>query len=586
MNENVIRFRGRQSHFRLDRRAGQLLRDPSSFINLPAKEFCLLEFFVTNPRTLFSKDELIEQVWGKDSAPGDDALARAISALRQALGDDPAAPEFIFTVHKRGYRFDGEIEADSTVTASPVRAEDGTRDSRFTALQSQADSIFALTPVQDEPRLIGRQFELWNARHQLRGPGQHVLLFGPVGVGKTSLANILAMKLARDESRAWCRTEVNDSDTFKDISRKIRKAISRELSDVRLATETDLSPSELADEFKAVARSRPFLMILDEFQRPMTASAKVGISELLKGLGDRATRAQFIVVGVAENIEDLIAGHESLVLRHLHPVPVATMTRPTTLDIVRRGFNDLASHGWPDPASSQPLEAVGNSITDLSLGLPTMVNDLARETARVALDNRSSRVTEADFKNAINRLTSRYSRELVFELRGQLAHDPYLIACAAARTDTRGYRSVDGVAAALETLTGKRIDTAHVASRLAVHLRSGVLKPGSKEGDVYFALNLLPSRLLVAAVAEGSLKLDRLAAIWRHKIDHFWTSSSTSSLNVCVWSTRAKSTGRVKPSAGPTPDSRMRTNTSGSIERIRDSRTASKRLPDACRISG
>ena len=118
MNQDVIRFRGRRSHFRLDRRAGQLVQDPSSFISLPAKEFYLLEFFATNPKTLFSKDELIEKVWGKDSAPSDDALARAISVLRQALGDDPAAPEFITTVHKRGYRFDGEIEADSTVTAS------------------------------------------------------------------------------------------------------------------------------------------------------------------------------------------------------------------------------------------------------------------------------------------------------------------------------------------------------------------------------------------------------------------------------------------------------------------------------------
>lgn len=528
MDATVISFRGGVSRFRLDLHAGQLWQHPATHIPLPAKQFDLLRVFVTHPKKLFSKDDLISEVWGALDVT-DEALAQAVRGLRQALGDDKNAPRFIATVPKKGYRFDAEVDGDAsspwkmTAVSAPslVHAAPATempREARFQAWRFNVDSTFALTPVCEETRLVGRQFELSVGRDQLMVPGQHVLLYGPLGAGKTSLANVLAMTLARDKSIVWCKTDVNALDTFKEISRKIRSDIGHAVGIPDLGAGRELTSSELAQQFTDIARHYPFVMILDEFQRPMAHEAAVGISELLKGLGDRRARAQFVVVGIAENIRDLIEGHESLVMRHLLPIRVGTMTRPTTLEIVRRGFSDLAEHGWPDRTSSQGMGTIAESITVLSLGLPTMVNDLARETARVALDNRSTRLTEADFENALSRLTSRYSQELDIDLR-QLAHDKYLVACAAARTDTRGSRTVRGVADALEKLTGDPIEEADIASRLAIHLKTGFLKHAANEMELQFALNLLPSRLLVAAAAARSLKLDRLALLWRHPID-------------------------------------------------------------------
>ena len=50
------------------------------------------------------RQELIDSVW-KDAFVTDTSLAEAVSFLRQALGDDPQAPTYIQTVHRRGYRF-------------------------------------------------------------------------------------------------------------------------------------------------------------------------------------------------------------------------------------------------------------------------------------------------------------------------------------------------------------------------------------------------------------------------------------------------------------------------------------------------
>ncbi len=58
---------------------------------------------------LVTKDELIEDAWG-GRIVGDDAIARAITQLRRALGDDSRAPRFVETLQRRGYRLMQPVE--------------------------------------------------------------------------------------------------------------------------------------------------------------------------------------------------------------------------------------------------------------------------------------------------------------------------------------------------------------------------------------------------------------------------------------------------------------------------------------------
>jgi len=79
-------------------------------IPLGNKAFELLRLFVTNPKRLLTKDEILNSVWGEISV-SEGLVKEYVHDLRFALGDDPQCPQFIETVRGRGYRFLGGVEA-------------------------------------------------------------------------------------------------------------------------------------------------------------------------------------------------------------------------------------------------------------------------------------------------------------------------------------------------------------------------------------------------------------------------------------------------------------------------------------------
>ena len=80
------------------------LRRGEEEIHLGERSFGVLELLVENAGRVVGRQELIDAVW-HDVAVSDDSLARAVSDLRSALGDDSSQPRFIRTVHRRGYLF-------------------------------------------------------------------------------------------------------------------------------------------------------------------------------------------------------------------------------------------------------------------------------------------------------------------------------------------------------------------------------------------------------------------------------------------------------------------------------------------------
>src|SRR5689334_8459546 len=75
-------------------------------LSLTATEFRLLEYLMGRPGVVFSRDQLLNSVWGQDRAITDRAVDVYILRLRQKIEKDPAAPELIHSVRGFGYTFE------------------------------------------------------------------------------------------------------------------------------------------------------------------------------------------------------------------------------------------------------------------------------------------------------------------------------------------------------------------------------------------------------------------------------------------------------------------------------------------------
>lgn len=74
-------------------------------ISLSPKEFRILELFMSHPRRVWSREQLLERVWGPDFMGDSKTVDVHIRWLREKLETDPSHPEYVQTVRGFGYRF-------------------------------------------------------------------------------------------------------------------------------------------------------------------------------------------------------------------------------------------------------------------------------------------------------------------------------------------------------------------------------------------------------------------------------------------------------------------------------------------------
>ena len=90
-------------------------------VDLTPKLLDVLFHFLERPGTLVTKEDLLDAVWPGANVT-ENALAQAISELRDALGDTPSAPRFIRTIARRGYRFVAPVQQVANASPPPVEA--------------------------------------------------------------------------------------------------------------------------------------------------------------------------------------------------------------------------------------------------------------------------------------------------------------------------------------------------------------------------------------------------------------------------------------------------------------------------------
>jgi two-component system alkaline phosphatase synthesis response regulator PhoP len=90
----------------VDARKAEVSKD-GVLVELSAKEFHLLRYFIEHRGATLSREELLQQVWGYTATPSTRTVDVHVAWLRQKLEPNTRVPQYILTVHGLGYKFVG-----------------------------------------------------------------------------------------------------------------------------------------------------------------------------------------------------------------------------------------------------------------------------------------------------------------------------------------------------------------------------------------------------------------------------------------------------------------------------------------------
>lgn len=74
-------------------------------IDLTAKEFEILALLASNPGQAFTRGQIYEHIWGRDSNVDESSITVFMHKIREKIEDNPSQPKYLLTVWRVGYKF-------------------------------------------------------------------------------------------------------------------------------------------------------------------------------------------------------------------------------------------------------------------------------------------------------------------------------------------------------------------------------------------------------------------------------------------------------------------------------------------------
>lgn len=357
-------------------------------------------------------------------------------------------------------------------------------------MQLVAQAFRPSAPVDRRSLFSGRTDQIAELFSAVAQPGQHAVVYGERGVGKTSLSAVVAELLA-STGVLTARTTCDSGDDFSSVWRKALGEIALHSESRGIgfaATTTDVAtpasavfgeavvtPHAVARGLEALARTRPLAIFLDEFDRLSNPEDRALFTDTIKQLSDDAAPATLVLVGVADTIDELLREHRSIE-RALVQVRMPRMARDELAEVARGGIE----------AAQMTIEAPAvDRVTALSQGLPHFTHLLTQLAAQAALAERHADVGTPEVEFAVERAVQRAQQSVTEAyLRAEVA-GPALLAAALAEDDEFGYfAGVEGLEQLAELGVLERRDSA--------------------EGPRYrFTNPLLPPYVVMRSVAAG-----------------------------------------------------------------------------------
>lgn len=287
----------------------------------------------------------------------------------------------------------------------------------------------AFTPTRPKQRLnslfIGRTGTLRRIIAAIEEERAHVILFGDRGRGKTSVANAIeqiAGQAGYLAIKLTCSAELGFEEIFRHFLRRIPSAYYRApganpfAGGNAFANFAELLPRETfsiteLNEVLGTIHGTHVLMILDEYDRVTDEDFRNKLAELFKNLSDSAVAVTLLVVGVAENLDQLLGKHPSI-QRALVPVHLPLMSDREVERLIQAGADNARIAFAPE---------VVRRTVDFARGLPYYAQLLGLHAARSAVSRRSATVEREDLVYAVTRCLQEAERGVVVSYARALA---------------------------------------------------------------------------------------------------------------------------------------------------------------------
>lgn len=334
---------------------------------------------------------------------------------------------------------------------------------KFDRLERIALSFNPSAPI-DSKAFAGRETQITDIVNACLQRGQHVVIFGERGAGKTSLANTLHHMLRTKFVIPACGTiNCDQTTTFSSLWRAILSEIpiSRNAPTIGLRSGADRAEGTFAqllpenvtpDSVRAALKDRgKHLFIIDEIDRIRDKPTTTLLADTIKNLSDHAVDTTLILVGVAESVDTLIAGHESI-QRALIQVHLPRMSQVEIDQIIEHG---LAAVGMTIEQNAK------RRIYKLSQGLPHYAHLLGIHSAQTAAAEDRMNIVIEDTHQALRRALKHTQQNIADDYEwattrtGETLHRWVLLACALADTDEYGYFTPNAVRKTLSILMKK-----------------------------------------------------------------------------------------------------------------------------------
>lgn len=333
-------------------------------------------------------------------------------------------------------------------------------------------------PIENIDLFIGRIEQLQRIRQTLDERGQHAVMYGGRGVGKTSLANIIpdlfegvgVTKITCNRTdnfhSVWEKAFARTKFLFSDKGLGFKAEERQQVIGIQLPDVENIAPAHIEEVLMDIYN--PLVFVFDEYDSISDRKTKTQMADVIKMLSDNIPNITVLILGIAESVDELIGAHASLE-RCIRQIHLPLMSNAEAAQIIKNSLPIL---------ELDMQESISERIVEYAAGYPHFVHLLCKNAAKAAIQGNEKIIGTEHFDWAVNESIEgsnqslrRSFNEAVRSGRNKNQFEDVIYACTLLNPEEMKTFSAEDVIEKYNEITGKQTPKESITYNLGMLCR-------------------------------------------------------------------------------------------------------------------